>query len=1375
MSRLFRLTLFLCALGVPGAFAQTQSQGNFTNGNFETGDFTGWTQGGGYWQGGWPIDPSTYLPGGPVYNAGAIVNTIVGPGPLTDPRTDGNLQIVYSGNKTAKVNDEYNNYSVSVISQTVSNYTAKQIYFAWAAVLQASHGPTDSDNFTLQLKDVTTGDIIYQVAYNSADAASAHLFTHSTSDWYYTSWQVQNLDVSDRPGHTFTLTLLASDCPYGGHAGYVYLDGFGAVTPPTGETGGPLTLLGGGDLGTLRLGNSLSGGFAASGGTPPYDWKTLGTLPAGVTTSGGSLSGIPTQPGNYSVGLLVTDSQGQSVSGTLTFSVFGFTSTNLPPGIVFSPYSASAGVSGGTPPYSFTFSGLPSGISGNTSGSLQGTSNAAGTSQVLVVATDSQGVSASARMPLTFSLASPLFLSSGPLPAGTMGQVYTQLLSGAAGGAPPYSWNVISGSLPDGLILRPGGTVAGNPSRPGTFNFGVRVTDVTGASAAGASSITISPVPLSVAAPTAPAGMSSVEYPAQTFTASGGAPPYTFSLAGGTLPAGVTLDPNGSLSGTPRNTGSFPVTVTATDSNGSTGAASTTVNIRAFSTDLILSAGSVDFTLIAGSSTLPAPQHVAVQSSSAATVISYSVAVSPATANWLTVSPGSSTPGVMNVALNSAALPMPASTTPYQATVSVTCLAPAPCAGNAQTFSVNLTVTNTPPQLSVLSDLISFSAVPGTGQTLTQSVGVQNAGGGSIGFGSVSCAASWCSVSGVPASLTAGQTASFTVAVDPSALTAGYYRTTVTIKASTGSASVPVTIFLASSPSVSLQPAGEQFQALAGGVPNGPMSSFLVDVSGSATVNWSAAVLPGAPWLTLPVSGGTASAAQPGTVAYRLDPGIVAGLTPKTYYGTIRVTVAGVTNSPQDFEVVLNIGPANGTQRPSPSPEGLLFITSANNVPAPQTVTVSTNSVFAVDTQVSVTTTDGGNWLSVTPVTGQAQPGRSLGTQVSVKPANLAPGIYTGGVNYAYSSLAVRTVNVTLIVSPAPKSASKPGLGVEAEAGSCAPTQMAAAPIGLVNSFAQPTAWPTPLQVLLVTDCGSAIPNGQIVATFSNGDAPLPLSLSDSRSGLYSGTWTPRRSSPQTTVTMRATAPGFAPVTLQLGGAITPNAAPLLARNSTQHIYNPLAGGALAPGTLAQIFGTGLASKSAAATGTPLPTSLNGTQVLIGGVPAPVSSVSPGLLNVEIPGSLTPGMQYQVVVVANGAIATPDSLQLTPTAPGIATTAAGFVSASHLDGTPVTQAAPAAPGEALTLLAAGLGLTDTPVPDGTASPASPLANALSTPSITIDGAPAAISFAGLQPGGVGLYQINFTVPTDAKDGDLDFVLSQEGQPGNTGTLSVKKK
>ncbi|MGH9582625.1 MAG: hypothetical protein ACRD4O_06800, partial [Bryobacteraceae bacterium] len=86
------------------------------------------------------------------------------------------------------MNDSNPDYSVSVISQTVKNYSDSNIYFAWAAVLESSHGPTDSDVFQLFLTDDTKGSTLYNVTYNSATAPSG-LFTQSRSSWFYTDWQ----------------------------------------------------------------------------------------------------------------------------------------------------------------------------------------------------------------------------------------------------------------------------------------------------------------------------------------------------------------------------------------------------------------------------------------------------------------------------------------------------------------------------------------------------------------------------------------------------------------------------------------------------------------------------------------------------------------------------------------------------------------------------------------------------------------------------------------------------------------------------------------------------------------------------------------------------------------------------------------------------------------------------------------------------------------------------------------------------------------------------------------------------------------------------------------------------------------------------------
>ena len=213
--------------------AAAQSTGTFTNGSFESGNLNGWTVGGGYWTGGpYPV-PSDYLPGGVNYDPSGASASVTNPG--LDPNTDNTLRTLYAGAHSAMVNDAYNNYSVTVISQQVKGYTDSAIAFAYAAVLQDSHGPTDSDAFIITLTDNTTNEILYSYNLNSATAPGT--FTQSSSNWYYTDWITQSIDVSSRYMHDFTLSLLANDCPYGGHAGYAYLDGFGSVLGG-GGTGG---------------------------------------------------------------------------------------------------------------------------------------------------------------------------------------------------------------------------------------------------------------------------------------------------------------------------------------------------------------------------------------------------------------------------------------------------------------------------------------------------------------------------------------------------------------------------------------------------------------------------------------------------------------------------------------------------------------------------------------------------------------------------------------------------------------------------------------------------------------------------------------------------------------------------------------------------------------------------------------------------------------------------------------------------------------------------------------------------------------------------------------------------------------------------------
>lgn len=209
------------------------SAADFVNGGFEAGNLSGWTGGGGSWFGSpaLPVPPSTYVGGTPN-------NTVISAAMGNDPYS--NLPMVYNGNYAVRVNDNINDYSVSTISQSVANYTKNDIYFQWQAVLQASHDLTDSDYFSLTLTDDTTHTNLVSRSYSSASAPG--IFTNygavggSWDDVYGSGWQTEHIDLAGlgAVGHDFTLTLLASDCAYGGHWGYVYLDGFAPVIQPPG-------------------------------------------------------------------------------------------------------------------------------------------------------------------------------------------------------------------------------------------------------------------------------------------------------------------------------------------------------------------------------------------------------------------------------------------------------------------------------------------------------------------------------------------------------------------------------------------------------------------------------------------------------------------------------------------------------------------------------------------------------------------------------------------------------------------------------------------------------------------------------------------------------------------------------------------------------------------------------------------------------------------------------------------------------------------------------------------------------------------------------------------------------------------------------------
>jgi uncharacterized protein (TIGR03437 family) len=206
---------------------------------------------------------------------------------------------------------------------------------------------------------------------------------------------------------------------------------------------------------------------------------------------------------------------------------------------------------------------------------------------------------------------------------------------------------------------------------------------------------------------------------------------------------------------------------------------------------------------------------------------------------------------------------------------------------------------------------------------------------------------------------------------------------------------------------------------------------------------------------------------------------------------------------------------------------------------------------------------------------------------------------------------------------------------------------------------------------------------------------------------------------------------------------------------------------------MVQIYGTGLAAQTLAGTTIPLANSLAGTSVIIGGLQAPLYFVSPGQINALIPSELAPGPPYQLIVNNNGALSTPQSIQSTAVTPGVETLPSGYANAQHAtDGSAVTDASPAKPGESIVVYLAGMGATTVPVPSGTAAPSSPFADTVDAPSITLNSEPVSFSFSGLTPGLAGLYQIDLQVPADAPNGDLTLVVNQPGFQGTPVILPV---
>jgi hypothetical protein len=275
------------------------------------------------------------------------------------------------------------------------------------------------------------------------------------------------------------------------------------------------------------------------------------TAPSGLTT------GI-----SVSLEAIAKANSGVTATSTITIVLpVTFTTTSLPNGSNGVAYNQTIITTGGVAPISYSVGSgsIPAGLKLNSVGTIIGTPSSSGTSTFTINATDFGTPPLTVASPsytVTINPPPALSITSTAMANGIVGTAYSSAIA-SSGGVPPLTWSVPPGTLPAGLELNTSsGLISGTPTTSGVTTFFPTVTDSAlppqhASSAKGVTISVITVAPLQAVTPPLPSGDVAVGYNAN-LVATGGVPPYTWSMTSGQLPSGLKLDPTtGIISGTP--------------------------------------------------------------------------------------------------------------------------------------------------------------------------------------------------------------------------------------------------------------------------------------------------------------------------------------------------------------------------------------------------------------------------------------------------------------------------------------------------------------------------------------------------------------------------------------------------------------------------------------------------------------------------------------------------------------------------------------------------------------------------------------------------------------------------------------------------------
>ncbi len=299
-----------------------------------------------------------------------------------------------------------------------------------------------------------------------------------------------------------------------------------------------------------------------------------------ATASGTSISYTPQAgyAGSDSFTYTATSSGGTSTPATVTITVsaptLSLAPASLPAAQQDAAYSQSLTASNGAAPYSYgvTAGALPAGFTLASNGTLSGTPSVNGSFNFTVTATDSSTGTGpfTVSRPYVLTVAAPNVPAASGVSAtvayGSSNNAITLSIAGSVSSV------AVGTSAAHGTATASGTSINYTPAAgyAGPDSFTYTATNDGGTSPPATVTITVAVPTLALTPGSLPSGEELATY-SQSLTASGGLVPYSYSVTSGSLPAGLALAANGTLSGTPSANGSFSFTVTATDSSTGSG------------------------------------------------------------------------------------------------------------------------------------------------------------------------------------------------------------------------------------------------------------------------------------------------------------------------------------------------------------------------------------------------------------------------------------------------------------------------------------------------------------------------------------------------------------------------------------------------------------------------------------------------------------------------------------------------------------------------------------------------------------------------------------------------------------------------------------